>query len=426
MATTSGARPTMMMNEPILNHLLPSELKAKTDEVLTFVKSKEFFLDNTGFLNYLNFKTWNSSFRDSAAPPTMTFLDTMLTLLNQSDSTGYKLIQREASLFDNALPGNINTRNQAIRDLVSIIIENYNNPLPAIGPATHSTILSDYLRSHENVCKQIFTTYFHHVRYMNIPGSTIENSMTTNDISLFVQNCMQLIANINTSYHTTFNSYFDDIVKTILTPTNLKNTTALRNIFLSAFYTYFQLRYIASLIALREDTTADNNAPRILLVRRIAILSMYIYQFWFAYLTYLQYIRIDFSTAEASHMRSILDNMSTYVFNQEKETGLFDIGEVHKITQTNYEKSRMVNEKYQEINLTRNNLNKAITNDVAINSQFKNARIIKILIMTSLIVTVVALGVLIFSKQYLFTYQLAGITILILLISGFVSVISHS
>lgn len=426
-------KPSMMMSEPIFNNMLPPQYKLKTDEVLNLVKSKEAFLENNGFLNYLHWKTWSPTWNASGDNQINAFKSAQSTLLLMENVRSYRLMQSDISLFDPALPTNIPERNEAIKSLVRVIIENYDNPLPAIGPATHGSVVSDYLMAHQNVCKQILMSQYQQIRnYPPSAGFPIESSFTTDQAAIFVSKAIQVVSNINTNYYTTFTSYFDAVIEAILSPTAGSavsaisgSTIPMRNIFLSAFYTYFQMRYTASLIALREDTTSDNNAPRILLVRRIAILAIYMYQYWFAYLTYLLLIRVDFSTTEASRMRSILDNLSTYIFEQEKETGMLDIGELHKITQTNYEKSRRVNEKYQEINLGRNNLNKAINNDVGINDQYKNARIIRLLITVWVLAVIIALAVLVFLKMYRIAYIAGGANLIILVISAFVSLVRN-
>ena len=422
-----SSSPTMMMSEPVMTNLLAPELKAKSDEILNMVRSKEAYL-SSGFLSFLYYKSWNPESPVNASNSVMTtpegreFNRQLQYLLRQENIQGYMLIQQAQDLFDNALPGNIAARNTAMNDVVNMIIENYNTPITAIGPAA-GDVLGAYLRRHENVCKQILTTHYTHIRGLNLPGLQLENNVTANDMTVFVQHYMQVLSNINISYHQNYQSYQAEIIKTVLAPTNAKGTLALRNIFLSSFVTYFQLRYIASLIAQNEVNTEDAGTPRVLLVRRIAILSLYMCQYWFVYLVYLAYIRIDFSSNEAAHLRSILDNLSSYVFEQEKEAGLLDLGGIHKITQNNFEKSKLVNEKYQEIQLTRNNLNKAINNDQAIDARAKNARIIRILITVWVVTIIVALAALIYLEKWEWLNQLAGIQLIILVIIAFVSVV---
>ena len=419
---------TTIMSEPVMTNMLSPELKAKTDEILYMVKSKETFLSTTGFLSYLNYKSWYPESPVVANNSVMTtpegreFNAQLQKLLRQDSVDGYTFIQHATDLFDKALPSNIVARNTAMTELVNMIIENYNTPLAAIGPAS-GDILSTYLRRHENICKQMLTSHYTHVRMLNLPNMQLENNVTANDMNVFVQHYIQVTSNINIAYHENFPSYISEVVNAVLQPTDAKGTLALRNMFISCFLTYFQIRYIASMIAQNEASTADVSAPRVLLVRRIAILCMYMCQYWFVYLIYLQYIKIDFSSNEAAHLRSILDNLSSYVFEQEKETGLLDLDGIHKITQDNYEKSKLVNEKYQEIQLTRNNLNKAITNDMAINRRAYNARIIRILITTWVAVVVAAAIVLLFFKKWSWFYPFAVANIAILLVSAFVSVV---
>lgn len=191
-----------------------------------------------------------------------------------------------------------------------------------------------------------------------------------------------------------------------------KNTAVIR-IFLSCFFPYFQFNFYLNHIPTQRMDSMDK-APRYFIMMRIAILAVYMSLFYFTLI-------LCGTGTISDDVRKLMSKINDVLFAQELSMMYHGMtyANVHQEATDNRELSKNLNYITKDITISRGNLNKALTNDTAINGSLHRSTTIKWVWFTILFVAIVGCVVLYFVAidfLYIFTLLILGV----LAISGIV------
>jgi hypothetical protein len=189
--------------------------------------------------------------------------------------------------------------------------------------------------------------------------------------------------------------------------------------FLSCFYPYFLYDYILNNIALQNMDSLDK-APRYFILRRFAVLAAYMSLFYVAY---------SVRDTDPYTAKLVLAKINDDLFAKEMSNnynGGITYADVHQDTTQNANMSKDLNRVTQDVTASRGNLNKALNNDVLINSQLHRSHVVKYIWVALLIITALGCIALYFLAIYSFVdskylFMFVAIMFVVLMISGIVN-----
>lgn len=217
-------------------------------------------------------------------------------------------------------------------------------------------------------------------------------------------------------------TYFKSVHQLLMNYTNtpeaqvdpIQRNPWVMRIFLSCYFPYFMFDFILGNVALSQMNSLDK-APRFYMLRRFAVLSAYMTLFYTAYSLY------DVNPSEA---KFVMSQINDRLFAKEMDhdiSGALTYADVHQDTTNNAMLSQDLNKINQDIVSSRSNLNKALYNDISVNSDLKRSAAIKWVWLSLLIVTIVGCALLYFFLDVNYLYMFCAIMAVVLVISGIVN-----
>jgi hypothetical protein len=347
---------------------------------------------------------------------------------NTNDNIGYSTASSATNLFDTSYqPSLLLSSNNAeltnkikarlATDLATIVFDTLGSGNPGAIEAYRSLML--------NVCKEIFEFYYPKLR-VAMPELALP------EIFSYERYAQIFITHIKTnaskqqdtffSSSTTDNTYFKEVHTRLMQYTSsadaqidaVQNNKKVMRIFLSCFFPYFNFEFYLNNIATRQITSLDK-APRYFLIRRIAILAVYMSLFY-------SMLTIAGESTIPTDLRSIMGTFNDVLFANEIKLMYHNMtyATVHQEATENRELSKNLNYITKDITVSRGNLTKAMHNDVNMNKDFKSSYVIMFIWLSLLGITLIASIVLyIFKIEFMFAFCI--IIIGVLGISGIVS-----
>jgi hypothetical protein len=286
-----------------------------------------------------------------------------------------------------------------------------------------------------NACVAIWEKIYTNIETnskLAVPKITLINDCPTISSAYFAIHANTLLTHLKNNlvdtskYFNEYNrtdSYYTSICKLIISYSKTVDNDVLRkpiviNTFLTAFYPYFVFMFITSQIAKITEASNDK-APRIFIARRIAVITAYMFEIYFA-IALLKYFPTD-----ASGITQIVSNIQTLI-KQEKIKTVTTYDSIHQTTQNNISDSKVITDNNRDITMSRNNLNKALVNDIGVNKQVGKSKAGWILSLVLLLITGCAcVGMIMFlpKEKLEFVYIFIGIVFLILAIAAIVRMV---
>ena len=265
----------------------------------------------------------------------------------------------------------------------------------------------------------------------------LQNTNSTDSISSWLQDlCSSIFQNVSpTDELNSFSIYYQNILKQydILCPGTLY-PTAIRNIFAVLMFPYFVFKYIIQNIG-EIHATSSQKAPRIFILRRYAIGCAYLFEY---FLNKFNILTCPSSSANDSNVSPISSIMRSINDNQKIEDNNDYLTETvtlrQETIQNNSDANYIAGLNYSVIQ-ARNNLQKAITNDIKVIPQVKYSIVYLVFSIVMFCIIVIVCPLLIYfanpgaegiRKQLMkYMYVFCAVNILWLTISGIIQIIRN-
>lgn len=241
---------------------------------------------------------------------------------------------------------------------------------------------------------------------LNASRSTnIFHSSDCNNTSTYFQSVHRVLLNFTKNPE----SYVD----------NVQSDPAVMRIFLSCFFPFFMFDFILNNIA-KQNMDSLDKAPRYYMLRRFSVLAAYMCLF---------YVAFSLRDIDTSTSRYLLAKINDDLFAKEMTNSDVTLSytSIHQDTTENAKLSRNIVKLSEDITASRGNLNKALTNDLGVNTKMSRAKSVMYMWVAFTIVTTIGCGAMYFlfgPEKTKYTYMFIVMMLGVLLISGIVSLSS--
>lgn len=241
----------------------------------------------------------------------------------------------------------------------------------------HLTFISD-------ICFQIFKKHYNNLfaSKTSYPFTGALDIQQASDTTLgkYCQDLLSRIKTVSTNASTFninansdyYNSVCLEIARYANTQAGLVKNPIFVNTFLSCYYPYIMFSFILGQIAVVNNSNSLDKAPRNFIIRRSAILCAYIFEY---YMILNMYEHCN--TANQQIASNILQTINTCITNDFIPNQSVTYANLHSDTMTNIQSSNQLQNIKRDVNLSKNNLNKSVLNDVGINKSLYWSIVIK-------------------------------------------------
>lgn len=348
-------------------------------------------------------------------------------LKNTSDSVGYCRASTPTNLFDASYPRDMLAPN-VHTELVNAIKNRLKEDMQRLNLGPLGTGEIESIHSFRSlmigICSTIFGFYYPKFRLLDTSLPEIFNY--DRYVLIFTDYLQQNVRkDMDTLYSSTCSddTYFKEVQSRLLKYARsseaqidiVQKDTRVIRIFLSCFFPYFQFDFYLNNIATKMMNSMDR-APRFFLLRQIAILAVYLSIF---YVT----LQLSGSGAIPDDLRFLMSKINDVMLTQEISlyNNYMTYANVHQEATDNRELSKNLAGITKDITVSRGNLSKAVHNDQTVNAELRRAYII-MWIWTSLLIATVAILALLYFLHVDWMFAFIAVMMVILGISGIVTV----
>ena len=280
------------------------------------------------------------------------------------------------------------------------------------------------------VMTDVVSAHFNHMR-ANDPTLTsliftLQNKGSTDSINLWLQDlCLSVFMNVSpTDVVNSFSLYYQAILKQYDTLNPAPNNLPLfRNIFAVLMFPYFIYKYIIQNIG-EFQATSSQKAPRIFILRRYAIGCAYLFEYFLNKFNLLS----DTSNRNQAPIKAIMVSINANQIAEDSSGYLTDIVSLRQETLQNNANANTIAGLNMSVIQARNNLQKAITNDIKIIPQVKYSIVYLVISIVMFCIILIVCPVLIYfakpeSKLMKYMYIFCVVNLIWLSISGLIQII---
>lgn len=276
------------------------------------------------------------------------------------------------------LDDNNNTSNRIVDNVYNNI--NVKDSLLSTVTSSDNTARDNHKEFMKNICKEIYKEHYkqllvHRENYIFEGGMTapdINDDVIVTVIDEYTKEIDKVSIDVDSFNESNSISYYRSICEAIARYSKAKNNHCsnpiVYNLFLTCFYPYIWFIYISGQVALIDSGKANDKAPRIFILRRLAVMFAYVFEFY-TILTIYNHCSI----ALKSKGENMLDSINTCMKQEMMLNSQVTYETLHSDNITNVQSSKDLDNMNKDIVLTQNNLNKAIINNKEIYSKYKNS-----------------------------------------------------
>lgn len=418
----------IFMSESVLNsHLPDNDTKKRFLEIANMVTSHTNFNDISK-MEYILKLDFSLVFDTNNQSKIRNFL-------SDGDSNTHKCNPTNSSSENNFFNWNFATTDTIGNSMCSNVLDELQmkiSDLMNVSPLSHGKSKDDYKEVMQNVCKTIFETHYTRLQYSfpseldswnNISTSSYVDQLYGNisrdvskQYSVFTKNCDN---NSNNPQ-----SYFEAVYNYVMNYDKRGMKVGFKKLFIMTHYPYFLYEFLLNNIASQELDSVEA-APRLYFVQRIAVLSVYIFLFYVL-------LTIVINTNDGNNFQkgiSIMADLNDELFKRESiDESTFGYHDLQNTTDKTHNLSTMLYTKQYEIEMMKNNLQKAAVAEVSLKSPIKKSRLSYISWIIFMIIVVIVLSTLLFlpfmQNKMQYFWGFAGFVIIVVIISSLVNIFS--
>ena len=369
------------------------------------------------------------------------FLNIMSTYFAKPNTTTQYIADQGTNIYINTYGA------KSTNDRLTSPLPPYAYPANVSFSLSNSTTSPNYL--HDSYVLNIITDVVaaHYVNMVagasanSLPNSfKLQNNLTTNSISIWLQDlCNTIFNNVSPSnppVPNSFSIYFQNILKqydllcpsSIFSQYTISTPTTMRNIFAILMFPYFVFKYIIQNIG-EFHATSSQKAPRIFILRRYAIGCAYLFEY------FLNKFNAKSCQSNDSNINYISDIMRSINTNQQSEDSNDYLTEIVNLRQETIQNNTNANNiagLNNNVIQARNNLQKAITNDIKVIPRVKYSIVYLVFSIIMFCIILIVCPLLIYfaaptkdSKLLKYMYIFCAINIFWLVISGIIQIIRN-
>jgi len=413
---------------------LPSEsLRNRFTDITGLVSTFENFAEASSFERLLKLDFSNATLTTSNVSQVIDIL------WNSVDSQGAcKSTNSPTNFYDSNYT--LRTRDinpQLARNIINMMRAKLEVLPPDLEPLGDGTTTIQIFRNvMMSVCTEIWKFHYTNMQaFINANNAIVKLPFINNFETLAILYCDYVTRNASRTADKFYSSdcsetstYFNTVHNVLMNYTNNKESLVdiiqpnkmVMRFFLSCFYPYFMFDFILNNIATQNMDSFDK-APRYYMLRRFAVLASYMSLFYVAFA-----IRdIDVNTA-----RYVLAKINDDLFAKEMTSSNTKLSytEIHQDTTENAKLSTDLAKVSQDVMASRGNLNKALTNDIGVNTKISRAKSVMYMWIAFAIITLVGCGALYFfmsPEKMKYMYMYIMIMLAVLFISWIVALASR-
>ena len=255
---------------------------------------------------------------------------------------------------------------------------------------------------------------------------TLQNKGSTDSIGSWLQDlCLGVFMNVYpTDTVNSFSIYYQAILKQYDTLKPAPNNLPIfRNIFAVLMFPYFIYKYIIQNIG-ELQATSSQKAPRIFILRRYAIGCAYLFEYFLNKFNLLS----DTSSRNQAPIIAIMVSINANQVAEDSSGYLTDIVSLRQETLQNNTNANNIAGLNMSVIQARNNLQKAITNDIKVIPQVKYSIVYLVISIVMFCIILIICPILIYfakpeTKVMKYMYSFCAVNLIWLSISGLIQVI---
>ena len=405
----------LFSSEQDLMAQLPSEsLRNRFTDISGLVSTYENFVEASSFERLLKLDFTNATLNTSNVSQVMDILNNTLIAQGACRSTN-----SPTNFYDSKYT--IRTRDinaQLARNIINTMRAQLEILPPDLEPLSDGTTTIQTFRNiMMSVCTEIWKFHYANLQeFMNTVNATIKLPMINSFEWLASRFCNYVTLNASRSADKFYSSdcsdtatYFNIVHRVLMEYTRneeslvdtVQSNPMVMRFFISCFYPYFMFDFILNNIATQNMDSIDK-APRYYMLRRFAVLASYMCLF---------YVAFSIRDIEVNTARYVLAKVNDDLFAKEMASSNTRLSytEIHQDTTENAKLSNDLAKISQDVMASRGNLNKALTNDIGVNTKTSKAKSVMYMWIAFAVITLVGCGALYFlmtpdKMKYMYMY----------------------
>lgn len=394
---------------------LPSEsLRTRFTDISGLVSTYENFTEASSFERLLKLDFTSNSLNNSNVSQVIDILNN--TMFTQG---ACKNTNSPTNLYDS----NYTIRTRDVNPhLARNIIDKMRSQLEILPPdleplSDGSTTIRIFRNLMRSVCTEIWKFHYENLQeFMNSVNATVKLPIIDSFEWLANRFCDYVHLNASRSADKFYssdcsdtNTHFNIVHRVLMEYTRneesfvdtVQSNHMVMRFFISCFYPYFMFDFILNNIATQNMDSIDK-APRYYMLRRFAVLASYMCLF---------YVAFSVRDIEVNTARYVLAKINDDLFAKEMASSNMRLSytEIHQDTTENAKLSHDLAKISQDVMASRGNLNKALTNDIGVNTKISRAKSVMYMWIAFAIITFVGCAALYFfmspdKMKYMYMY----------------------